>query len=78
MEAILIGLIGSIIPLVILYAMYENIIKYVGERFDFLSNTIPVFPVNTIYHLLLPIGLLLGVGIGYIGSDVTVRKHINV
>lgn len=77
-EGILIGLIGSIIPLVILYAMYGNIIKYVGERFDFLSNMISFVPVNTIYHLLLPIGLLLGVGIGYIGSYVTVRKHINV
>ena len=77
-DGILIGLIGSIIPLVILYAMYGNIIKYVGERFDFLSNMISFVPVNTIYHLLLPIGLLLGVGIGYIGSYVTVRKHINV
>lgn len=77
-EGIMIGLIGSIIPLVILYAMYGNIIKYVGERFDFLSNMLTFVPVNTIFHFLLPIGLLLGVGIGYIGSYVTVRKHINV
>lgn len=77
-EGILIGLIGSAIPLAILYLLYGNIIRYVGERFDFLSDMISFLPVNTVFHFLLPVGLILGIGIGYFGSRVTVHKHINV
>lgn len=77
-EGILIGLIGSIIPLIILYTMYGRIISYVGERFDFLSNMLTFIPVDSIFNVLAPIGLILGVGIGYIGSRVTVHRHINV
>ena len=77
-EGILIGLIGSIIPLIILYAMYGRIISYVGERFDFLSNMLTFIPVDSVFNVLAPVGLILGVGIGYIGSRVTVHRHINV
>lgn len=77
-EGILIGLIGAIIPLMILYSMYGSIITYVGERFGFLNNLISFVPVYSVFNVLGPIGLILGVGIGYIGSRITVHKHINV
>lgn len=77
-EGILIGLIGAAIPLIILHAMYGRIIEYVANRFGFLNNLLTFLPVDTVFQILLPVGLILGVGIGYIGSRVTVRKHINV
>ena len=77
-EGILIGLIGAAIPLIILYAMYGRIIEYVANRFGFLNNLLSFLPVESVFQILLPVGLILGVGIGYIGSRVTVRKHINV
>lgn len=77
-EGILIGLIGAAIPLIILHAMYGRIIEYVENRFGFLNNLLTFLPVDTVFQILLPVGLILGVGIGYIGSRVTVRKHINV
>jgi cell division transport system permease protein len=77
-EGILIGLIGAAIPLFILYAMYGKIITYVGERFGFLNNLISFVPENIVFQILIPVGVILGVGIGFIGSQVTVRKHINV
>ena len=77
-EGILIGLIGAAIPLFILYTGYGTIIYYVGERFGFLNNLITFVPVQTVFQILVPVSLILGVGIGYIGSWVTVRKHINV
>ena len=77
-EGILIGLIGAAIPLIILHAMYGRIIAYVANRFGFLNNLLTFLPVDTVFQILLPVGLILGVGIGYIGSRVTVRKHINV
>ncbi len=77
-EGILIGLIGAAIPLIILHAMYGRIIEYVANRFGFLNNLLTFLPVDSVFQILLPVGLILGVGIGYIGSRVTVRKHINV
>ena len=73
-EGILIGLIGAVIP----YAMYGKIITYVASRFGFLNNLLTFLPVQTVFEILVPVGLILGVGIGYIGSKATVHKHINV
>ena len=77
-EGILIGAVGAIIPLAILYAVYGRVIKYVLERFEFLSNMMDFVPVRDVFIVLLPVGLILGIGIGYVGSRITVHKHINV
>ena len=77
-EGILIGAVGAIIPLAILYAVYGKVVQYVLERFQFLSNMFNFVPVENVFIVLLPVGLILGIGIGYIGSRVTVHKHINV
>lgn len=77
-EGILIGLIGSIIPLVILYVLYGRIIEYIGMNFNFLTNLLTFIPVSEVFHVLLPVGLILGVGIGFIGSRFTLHRHLNV
>ncbi|MBQ2576895.1 MAG: permease-like cell division protein FtsX, partial [Lachnospiraceae bacterium] len=77
-EGILIGLIGSIIPLVILAIVYNNIIHYVAERFDALKSMFSFVSAGNIFHVLIPVSLLLGVGIGYAGSRVTLKRHLNV
>ncbi len=77
-EGILIGLIGSIIPLVIIYFVYTHVISYVASRFTMLSSLLNFLPVETIYHNLIPISLLIGIGIGFLGSFATVRKHLHV
>ncbi len=77
-EGILIGLVGSAIPLVILYAMYSRISSYISNNFEFLANILTFLPSSTVFMYLVPIGLLLGVGIGYLGSSFTVRRHLDV
>ena len=77
-EGVLIGAMGAIIPLAILYAVYGKVISYAAEKFEFLSNMLSFVPEQTVFAILLPVGLILGIGIGYIGSRITVHKHINV
>ncbi len=77
-EGILIGLFGSIIPLVIIYFVYTHVITYVASRFTMLSSLLNFLPVEEIYHNLIPISLLIGIGIGFFGSFITVRKHLHV
>ncbi len=77
-EGILIGLIGSIIPLIIIYFVYTHVITYVVSRFTMLSSLLNFLPVETIYNRLMPISLIIGIGIGFFGSFITVRKHLHV
>ena len=78
-EGILIGLIGSLIPLVIIYFVYTHVITYVASRFTMLSSLLNFLPVGEFYHNhLIPISLAIGIGIGFFGSFITVRKHLHV
>ncbi len=77
-EGSLIGLLGSVVPLAAIYYIYTNVITYVGERFQILSGLLDFLPVETIYATLLPVSVGIGVGIGLLGSGVTVRKHLTV
>lgn len=77
-EGILIGLIGSVLPLGVLYVMYRNIIVYIADKFQWLSNIMNFLPVDKVFSTLVPVGLLLGVGIGFLGSRFTIKKHLQV
>ena len=77
-EGVMIGLIGAILPLSLLYVLYSKIIIYIGEKFSFLSKLITFVPVKEVFHTLIPAALILGVGIGFLGSRITIRKHLKV
>lgn len=77
-EGIMIGLFGAAIPLIAIYNMYSVILEYVVDKFEMLSKLLDFLSVNTLFEFLLPVSLLVGVGIGFIGSYSTVRKHLHV
>lgn len=77
-EGIVIGLIGAAIPLGILYVLYEKIIFYISDNFSFIGSMVKFLSVDTVFRTLLPVALILGVGIGFIGSKITIRKHLKV
>ena len=77
-EGILIGLLGAIIPLSVLFVMYRRIITYVGERFRWFNGILDFLPVEAVFSTLVPVALVLGVGIGFLGSFLTIRKHLRV
>ncbi len=77
-EGMMIGLIGAAIPLGIIYVLYNMVLSYVAERFSMLSQLLSFLPVETIFNVLVPVSLGIGVGIGFLGSIATVRKHLRV
>lgn len=77
-EGIVIGLIGAVIPLGILYVLYEKVIIYIGDNFNFIGSMMNFLSVEQVYETLLPVALILGVGIGFLGSMITIRKHLKV
>lgn len=78
LEGIIIGVIGAAIPLAGLFFMYEKAIDYILTKFSLLNNILEFLPVMEVYKMLLPIGLALGIGIGFVGSFFTIRKHLRV
>ncbi len=77
-EGVIIGLVGSAIPLIALWFLYGGIVRYVADKFQFLSDMVSFVSVGKVFHVLIPISLALGVGIGYLGSRFTLRKHLKV
>jgi cell division transport system permease protein len=51
---------------------------YVASRFPSLSQLMQFLPIETVFSNLVPVCIALGVGIGFLGSFTTVRKHLSV
>ncbi|MBE5858444.1 MAG: ABC transporter permease [Lachnospiraceae bacterium] len=77
-EGMLIGLIGAGIPLGIIKFLYEYLIAYIAERFAAISGLLNFLSTQEIFKDLVPVSLGIGVGIGFLGSITTVRKHLRV
>ena len=78
LEGMVLGVIGAAIPLAALYFLYNTAVEFVLTKFNVLTGVVDFIPVWQIYQVLLPIGLLLGIGIGFIGSIWTTRQHLRV
>lgn len=78
LEGMLIGLIGAAVPLGLIYSLYNYALNYIVERFMVLSGFLNFLSVDEVFHFLIPVSLGVGVGIGFLGSISTVRKHLHV
>ena len=77
-EGVLIGITGALLPLALLYFIYEKAISVLTERFNTLVNILVFIDTKEEFMILVPLSLAIGVGIGFVGSFFTVRRHINV
>jgi cell division transport system permease protein len=77
-EGIIIGAVGSVIPLWLLYEMYQRILDYVVGRFTVVASVFAFVSREELFRTLIPVGLILGVGVGLFGSIITTRKHLKV
>lgn len=77
-EGVVLGLVGSLIPLVLVYYMYDNIVKYIIGRFSVVQSLFAFVPVGELFSVLIPVSAGIGIGLGLIGSLLTTRKHLKV
>ena len=77
-EGIVIGLVGGVIPMVLLFFGYSKLIEFVSGEFSLLTGVLQFLPVADVFKTLLPVAMLLSVGIGFFGSFFTTRKHLRV
>ena len=77
-EGMTIGLIGSAIPVILLRVLYPRVVEFVLGHFSILNRLLTFLDVNSIFNVLIPVSLGIGLGIGFIGSYLTLRKHVRV
>ena len=77
-EGMLIGVIGSGIPLLLIYFIYNDVVTSAMSKFQALSSILNFLTVQEVFHVLVPVSLGIGMGIGFLGSFTTVRKHLRV
>lgn len=77
-EGVLIGGVGAGIPLGLLYVLYNIVVDFIVQKFSVLSAFLSFLSVQEIFKVLVPVCLVMGIGIGFLGSISTVRKHLRV
>lgn len=77
-EGIVMGIIGAAIPLLILRILYERVVSFIVTHFSTLSEWLIFVDTQAVFRVLVPLCLGIGVGIGVLGSTMSVRKHLHV
>lgn len=77
-EGVVIGLLGSVVPLGLVYYLYDNVIEYIVKHFTVVESLFEFVPVGRLFAVLAPVSIGIGVGLGLIGSVLTTRKHLKV
>lgn len=77
-EGVTIGIIGALIPMGILYLIYQKVIVYILEQFKGIETMMSLVSTKEVFGVLVPATLLIGGGIGILGSVITIRKHLKV
>lgn len=77
-EGIVIGLVGAALPLGLLYVLYDKVVVHVAAEYSLLGSLLEFVSPSYLFQGLVPIAVALGVGIGFLGSIWTVRKHLKV
>lgn len=75
-EGVLIGTVGALLPLLAVYVLYGNVVSYVMGKFSFLSNILAFEPVGQLFRTFVPMAMLLGVGLGLLGSLFALGRHL--
>ncbi len=75
-EGVIIGIIGAVLPIAGLYFIYYRVISYITEKYINIFHAFHFLEAEDIFSKLIPICLCIGIGIGFIGSFMTVKRHL--
>lgn len=59
-EGLMIGLIGAVIPIIVLFILYNRIVVYILSQFQQLSSFTIFLGARDVFHILAPLSLLVG------------------
>lgn len=77
LEGMVLGLIGALLALGIVYYGYQYTFELITSRFYVMASSY-IVPVDIMMGKTLPIFTVLGAGVGALGSIISLRKHLQV
>ena len=77
-EGIIIGIVGASIPIIIAWPLYNKLISIIYEQIPMIHSIVSFRFGIDIFSILLPVALIFGALLGVLGSNISLRKHLNV
>ncbi len=77
-EGTIIGLVGALVPLGVVTVVYHRVAEYLAEKFSMLSDIFKFLPLEALFPSMAAAALGLGIGMGFVVSFFTIRKHLKV
>ncbi len=77
-EGIIIGIISALITILIIYGGYTLIISKIVGVFSTIQVSISLLTFKDLYQLILIVYMALGIGIGVVGSSISMKKYLEV
>jgi len=75
-EGVIIGILGSIFPMGILYLAYGEIIRTIKEQFESVFTAMSFIDRTEIMQQFIPLALVFSLGIGIVASHMTAKRQI--
>ena len=75
-EGLIIGFLGTILPVGLLYVAYGEVVATLKEQFEGVFTSMRFLDRNEIMNRFVPIALVFSLGIGLIASHITAKRQI--
>lgn len=76
-EAVVIGAVGTSIPIVLFHFLYGKVMLYVESKFVSLGGVLTFIKETEVLHMLTPVSVCMGIGISILGSVLVLHKKIS-
>lgn len=77
-EGVLIGFIGSLIPMALSWPLYGRSISVIYKYLPVVQNIVQFRQSSDIFTVLMPVAIMFGVILGVTGSITSMKKHLKV
>ena len=77
-EGIIIGIVSALLTMLIIYGGYTIVAEKIVGVFANIQLNVTLLSFNEIYKLILIVYLALGIGIGVLGSVISMKKYLDV
>ena len=77
-EGIIIGIVSALLTMLIIYGGYTVVAEKIVGVFANIQLSVTLLSFNEIYKLILIVYLALGIGIGVLGSVISMKKYLDV
>lgn len=77
-EGLIMGIIGSLIPIILSWVLYDKAIELIYKNFPMISSIATFRHSLDLFIVIFPIALAAGIALGIIGSVASVHKHLQV